>query len=291
MIKIISALFVFISFIYSDSIKRNYTFIDDGIYINDILPNEKRIKLFDVKNNISRFNIKAFSLMKKLKENNISIHNINKISNIVFNRKNNFDDTIIKDLLKNKFLKKYEDIEIESINIRPLKNINMANMFVREIVIAPYALNRNKGSFKTIFDFEDKQKTIFYNFNILATLSGIKLTKDISREEVFSPSNTKSTRVNFSSTTKPLNKLPPYTVSSKNLRRNHTLTEFDIKKEYLVRKNSHLEVELSLDGIEITSYFQALENGYINQNIKIRNISSKKIRLAKVIGKSKVALR
>ena len=289
--RILSLLLIFLSLVYSNNLKRDYTFTQDGVYINDVIPNQERIKLFDIKDSISRFNVKSFSLIKRLREYNISINNIDKISNIAFNRKSNFDDTIIIDFLKEKFLEKYEEIEIINIEVKPLRNINMANMIVREIIIAPYALQRNKGSFKTVFDFQDKQKTIFYNFKINATLAGIKLTKNVSREETFDSSNTKSTRIQLSSVNKPLSNLPPHTVSARNLRKNHILSKFDIKKEYLVRKNSHLEVSLNLDGIEITSYFEALENGYINDNIKIQNTSSGKTRFAKVVGKSKVLLR
>ena len=288
--RIISILLIFLSLIYANNLKRDYTFTQDGVYINDVFPKQERIKLFDIKDSVSRFNVKAFSLIKRLREHNISASNLDKITNIAFNRKSDFDDTIIIDLLKEKFLERYEDIEIHNIEIKSLRNINMANMMVREIIVAPYVLARNKGSFKTIFDFRDKQKTIFYNFKINATLAGIKLTKDISREEAFSSSNTKNVRIQLSSVNKPISKLPPYTVSSKNLRKNHILSTFDIKKEYLVKKNNHLEVSLNLDGIEITSYFTALENGYMNENIKIQNASSGKIRFAKVVGKSKVSL-
>ena len=290
--KIIILLVGFLLFLYSEnSIKRNYTFIDDGVYMNDIFPNQERIKLFNIKSNMSIFNIKAFSLMKKLREYNISSNNVNKIASIRFNRKSNFDDTIIRDFLREKFLERYEDIEIKEITIKSLRNINMANMFVKKIIVAPYALSRNTGSFKAIFDFEGKQKTIFYNFKIIATLPGIKLTKNVVREEILTSFNTKGTRIELSTINKPLYPLPPYSVSSKNLKKNHILTVFDTKKEYLVKKNEQIEVILNLDGIEIISHFKILENGYMNSKIKIKNIGSGKIRVAKVVGKSKVSLK
>ena len=287
--KTIIILISFILFLYSNNnIQRKYTFINDGIYLNDIFPDKKRIKLFDIKNNLSKFNIKSFSLIKKLREYNISVSNINKVSNVSFSRKSNFDTTIIKDLLREKFLEKYEDIDIKNIVIKPLRTINMSNMFIIKIIVAPYVLSRDKGSFKTIFDFKGKEKTIFYNFNIVATLSGIRLKKDISREDELNNRNTEHIRIALSTINKPLHKLPPFSVSARNLRKNHILTRFDIKKEYLVKKNEELEVKINFDGIEITSHFQSLENGYMNQNIKIKSINSGKIRVAKVVGKSKV---
>lgn len=290
--KIAFFLFSIIVFLYpNENIKRSYTFVDDGIYMNDIFPNKQRVKLFDIKSNMSRFNIRAFSLIKKLRESNISIGNIDKISSVSFTRKSNFDDRIIKDFLKEKFLEKYEDIEIQNIEIKSLRNINMTNMLVKEIQIAPYALSRNTGSFKAIFVFNEKEKTIFYNFKITASLSGVRLTKDISREEELNSLNTENIRIALSKVNKPINSIPPYTVSARNLKKNHILTKFDIKKEYLVRKNAHIQVKLNLDGIEIISYFEAMENGYMNENIKIKNTSSGKIRVAKVIGKSKVSIR
>ena len=295
--SLILKLLILLIFTFSYSnilIKRDYSFKNDGVYLNDLYPTNNNLKLFNVPKNMQTHRVGAIEFINTLKEHNIVARNLNKISHITFTRKINFDDSGIKSLLMDKFLSKYRDIEINNLEIKSMNYANFLNdMSLDDISISTHTLNKSKGSFKAIFISNDNKqikKSIFYSFNLDASIKAIEVTEDIMKGSSINDSNSKEVLVNFKLANRYIKSLPKYSVSSRALRANHILGKYDIKKEWMVKKGARIQIELNLDSIEVIDYFKVLENGYMDSYVKVQNIKSDKIREAKVVGKSKLII-
>ncbi len=194
---------------------------------------------------------------------------------------------IDKDFLSKKvesFIKKhYKNIEIEKIS---LPNINF------EVIGTPKIKVISKGSTNSYMYFD-----IFINhYKTSASVRYFKTTKAvvakryIPKGSIISYDDVKIDKVKaknderyFTNINKLIGKKLRFAV-----KKGQPITLKYLEKEYYVFRNTNVEVLYEKNGFRIRLLGRALENGELGDLIRVRNTSSGKVILCKVIGKNKV---
>jgi len=284
-------LLLLLSFLHSSNIQYKYIFETDIIYSSDLYDKEHNpFELISIPKHTSQHKVKALYIIKLFKKHNINITNTNKVRYITFQRKSGFNIDEIYDILFEKFSITHNNIIIDDLKISIIGSQNIDNMILDDIIISSTNLHKNNGNFSATFTNGNNIKTVFFKFKIKALVYRYKLTKNISKGEKIDNTNSKRFLLDIQKAKRYISYIPPLSISKKSMNVNHLLSSFDIKQEYMIKKNSLVEIGLIMEGIEIISYFRALESGYKNEIIKLQNENSGKIRYAKIIAKNKAIL-
>jgi flagella basal body P-ring formation protein FlgA len=193
----------------------------------------------------------------------------------------------IKDEIRNFLKKKYPDVEIISISvprIRPVKGKNLKTVIkesskTSSYIYLNYFIYKN-GSLLRRISVPVKYRKISY---VVFSKTDIKKGEYITKNKVHLKRYTGNTRHMFSSFEEVIGKKAKI-----NIKAGIPIKDYMVVPDYLVLRGSNVKIIYNKGVIHIELIGRALENGQLNQIIKVKNISSGKVIPCKVIGRNQV---
>ncbi|WP_310441505.1 flagellar basal body P-ring formation chaperone FlgA [Sulfurimonas sp.] len=222
--------------------------------------------------------IKAKDLIKLLDKHGYKNYS-SKSNYINFVLKSPIDTSYIEQKIKDYYEKKYENIEIKTVFIKPRGYITS----LPENYIVNIRNNDFLSSNGTINIKTKENKKVFFDYYITANVE-IYISKDIIKKEThLSPLNCTKKSVQLDSfRDKPLQNIETASLQAKrHIPKDMILTLRDIEVLDVVKRDSMININLYKDGIAITFSAKALQDGKVNDIINVQN-SSGKILKAKV---------
>ncbi len=202
---------------------------------------------------------------------------------ITFSLKSELDTTPIKDELKNYFLQKYKHIVIKDIKITPrgyMKNLP-----------DEYTFGTDKNTYllknSTVHIVTPQSKKYFFDYEIEALLDVYVSNSNIKK-------GTSISSTTFSKKTIVLDRLrdmPIFNIdiepleTNKPFKKGEILTIRDATRAKLIKKGSIINVSYKSDDMSITFNAKALQDGRVNDTIRVQNQNKKTISVV-VIGEN-----
>ncbi len=195
--------------------------------------------------------------------------------------------TVNKDFLERRlkdFIKKhYQNIEVEKIN---LPNITVEVIGKPKIKIVPKGNTRSYMYFDIFVDNYKTSASVKY----FKTTKAVVARRYIPKGSIIQPTDVAVNKVKaknderyFTDVNEIIGKKVRFAI-----RKGQPITLKSLEKEYFVLRNTNVEVLYEKNGFRIKLLGRALENGEMGDLIKVRNTSSGKVILCRVIGKNKV---
>jgi len=277
-----------ISQLYATKIINSIYYIDSNqIMLSDIVKNkENDILLFKILKNRYSKKVRSVDLIRILKKYGYNSYTA-KSRFVSFIKKSDIDTQQVEDSLKQFYTQHYSRINIKNIIVEPRGYIeSLPNKYSVDIKSRAYLSNRGTISIKTL-----KNKKVFLDYTIDATIDSYIATKDIKRGTELSIYNTKKKKVTLSKfRALPIQKIDKSTLQAKNhIKKEHIITDRDIVSLSIVKKNSRVIVTLNSSNISITFSAKALKDGRYGDTIKIQKNNGKRLN-ALVIGKNRVEI-
>jgi flagella basal body P-ring formation protein FlgA len=206
---------------------------------------------------------------------------------IVVLEKSTIDKEFLKEYIKKYIAKKYPNIEIEDISIR---NINI------QVLGKPNIKIKEKGKTNSYIYLSLKIPNLSRSREISASVRYSKIVKAVvanyplPKGHIIKPEDIRVSYIKLKRKRDYIDNVKLVIGKSlkRNINKNQPISFKDLKKEYLVRKNSNIRVIYKKGNFKIEILGRALENGEKGQIIKVKNISSGKVIQCKVIGANKV---
>lgn len=224
--------------------------------------------------------IKAKDFIKLLEKHGYKNYSA-KSNYINFILKSTIDTSYIEQKIKDYYEKKYENIDIKSIFIKPRGYLtSLPEEYIVNIRNNDFLSSKGTINIKT-----KENKKVFFDYYIIANVE-IYVSKDIIKKEThLSPLNCIKKSVQLDSfRDKPLQNIEAKSLQAKrHIPKDMILTIRDIEVLDVVRRDSMVNVILYQDGIAITFSAKALQDGKVNDIINLQN-NSGKILKARVTG-------
>lgn len=281
--KIIFSFLLFFKLYAADMIMLEDSYFVDSREINaSIITNDQRndFLLLKIPQESYTKKIKTKELLALLKEHGYKKFN-SKRSYINFTLKSPIDTSFMETKLREFYEKNYKGIEIEKILITPR---GFMDTLPKEYTV--HLKNRDFLSNSGVLHIKTSDnKKLFFDYEIKAYLS-VFISKDIIEKEAqISPINYMSKKILLDKfRDRPLQSLEQTSMQAKRrISKDMILTIRDVELLDLVKKDSAITVKMSGEGMDIVFSAKALQDGKLDDIIKIQN-SSQKILKARVIG-------
>ncbi len=296
--SILYILFILLPLFAKDSItiQEKYCIKNDLLTLKDIYPlSKKDFTIISLPKNISRYKIPSVDIIYKIKSY-ISLPIIDNSGGIVLLDSQCFVDygkDLIEKELKEAFKKRYKDIKIFKLDIKPISSFpkNFKDFSFYKI-ISNNNLRKKEGNFAVLYKNSRSQMIrIYFRYNIRAKISLFKAKHNIHNGKILSQNDYKKIEVDF-------DKIPSGFVKSlkngvyitKNyIRKDAIITGYMIKKATLVRKKDTLRSIIRSGGVEIEFFTKALQNGNKGDIIKTIGRDGRVYR-AKIVDKGLVEI-
>ncbi len=197
----------------------------------------------------------------------------------------------IKELIKNSYTKQYPTIKINSIRVTQIAKTpkRFDNFREEEIILSPASLKRNRATLSVLYSSPQKDKKIYFKYQIKATIDLYKANQVIKRGEALTIDNLTLHTTPFQSLlAQPISKLDLNEYSAKRtIKKNRIITTLDIKKSIDIQKNQKVNALISDGELKIMFQATSLQAGNIGDIIKIKR-SKNKILRAKIKSKNSV---
>lgn len=281
--KIIFSFLLFFKLYAADMIMLEDSYFVDSREINaSIITNDQRndFLLLKIPQESYTKKIKTKELLALLKEHGYKKFN-SKRSYINFTLKSPIDTSFMEAKLREFYEKNYKGIEIEKILITPR---GFMDTLPKEYTV--HLKNRDFLSNSGVLHIKTSDnKKLFFDYEIKAYLS-VFISKDtIEKEAQISPINYMPKKILLDKfRDRPLQSLEQTSMQAKRrISKDMILTIRDVELLDLVKKDSAITVKMSGEGMDIVFSAKALQDGKLDDIIKIQN-SSQKILKARVIG-------
>jgi len=193
----------------------------------------------------------------------------------------------IKDDVQSFLLRRYPDIEVVSISVPRIRSIQRKNLRIKikersktsSYIYLTYFVYNGNFLLRRI-SVPVKYKKISY---VVFSVVDIRKGEYITREKISLKKYTGNTRHLFTSLEEILGKKAKI-----NIKADIPIKDYMIVPDYLVQRGSNVKIIYNKGIIHIELIGRALENGQLNQIIKVKNISSGKVIPCKVIGRNQV---
>ncbi|WP_345991246.1 flagellar basal body P-ring formation chaperone FlgA [Sulfurimonas sp. HSL-1716] len=279
--------FLFLSSLYSYTLQENYETKGRDIYASDIIKNiDKDFLLFSYDETKQMLRVNAKEVMKIFKKNGYVLKNKD-VRYVNFRQKSPVNMQDITNSLRKEFLSKYPDLRIKSLKVYPRSYIT-ALPKIYSLSLQSQTLHKN---YSTVSIVTPEHKMIFFDYILDATIDVIITTKKIDRHEELTYKNTKIKTVKFTSfRNDPVTDIKNHKYQSKfSLKSDFILTENDIEKLSLVKRDETVVATIHDGGLSITFNAVAVQDGKEGDIIAIRKANGKKL-MAKVIGRKRVEI-
>jgi flagellar basal body P-ring formation protein FlgA len=276
--KIFTIILLF-SNLYATELQRNYYIKDNSIKLSTIVENieiKNDVLLFKLQNNKHIKRVKAGRLIQILKK-----HGYKEFTSpypyIQFNKISPIDTTKIKEFVIQHYKEKYKTIDIKNLTIAPRSYMEkMPKNYTIEIRSREHLNHEGVVAIKT-----DKNKMIFFNYMVQASVKVITLKKDLQRNSELTKVNTLKDSIILDK----FNAMPLQTVEESTLELKHSMkkgeiiTTRDIQPLDLIKRDANVNVALQNGSIVITFAARALQDGCLGDTIFVENSKGKKIKV------------
>ncbi len=265
-----------------------YYIKSNNIYISSMIKDAPLNKLiYKISPNRYTKRVNSKELIKILKEN--GYRNITTKSRYVkFIKKSPIDTSEIALFIRNHYLNKYHNIDIKKITVEPRGYmLSLPQEYSIDIKKKNYLSRSGILSIKT-----PKNKKIFFNYDISATVFVYLARKQIKKDVELSSLNTiKKSIILDKFMAKPIQNLRAHTLQGKHrIKKDKIITARDVEILSLIKKNSYVSVSLNNFNMSISFSAKALQSGKLNDTITVQKTSGKKLRV-RVIGKNRAEIR
>ena len=265
-------------------LKDHYYVSSNEIRLSTLIPHIKDdFILYSITQGRYTRRIKSKELLNILKQHGYSNYLV-KSRYIKFTKENPIDTKKIKQALKEIYLEKYKDIEIRTIEVHARGYIKtMPKKYSVKVQSKSHLKNRGTLSIKS-----DKNKQIFFDYKIDATVRVFKARVNIKRNIELSHINTvKKSIILDKFRAMPIQIVQNAGLQSKhNIKKDNVLTNRDTQTLQLVKRGSSITVILNSKNMAISFSAQALQNGVYGETIKVKKTNNKIIKI-KVTGKNR----
>lgn len=257
-------------------------FVDSREINASIITNDKRndFLLLQIPKESHTKKIKTKELLGVLKEHGYKNFD-SKRSYINFTLKSPIDTSFMEAKVRENYEKNYKNIEIERILITPR---SFMDTLPKEYTI--HLKNRDFLYSSGVLHIKTSDnKKLFFDYEVKAYLSVLISNESIEKEMKISPLNYNSKRILLDKfRDRPLQSLEQTSMQAKRrIPKETILTIRDVELLDLVKKDSTITVNMSGEGMNIAFSAKALQDGKLDDIIKIQN-SSQKILKARVTG-------
>ena len=184
----------------------------------------------------------------------------------------------IKSAVEKRFLDYYKNynIQINNIEITPVIERNLAKYRLEKIIFDNRDLRKINGNFEVHIRHNERNKKVFFNFQIDATIDSLNAVGSIKSGEIIDKNNTTITPI-------PLTKNLSLPVGADILGQyeaksfisgGSSIVASKITPKIIVRKGDILSVDYQNGDISITFSVKAMQDGAINQSIRAQNTQS-----------------
>lgn len=268
--------------LYAESALEEVYYVDTkNVTFASIVPDAKNdFQITTIEDGRYSQKIKAKDFIKLLDKHGYKNYSA-KSNYINFILKSTIDTSYIEQKIKDYYEKKYENIDIKSVFIKPRGYLTS----LPQDYIVNIRNNDFLSSSGTINIKTKENKKVFFDYYIIANVD-IYVSKDIIKKEThLSPLNCIKKSVQLDSfRDKPLQNIETKALQAKrHIPKDMVLTIRDIEVLDVIRRDSMVNVILYQDGIAITFSAKALQDGKVNDIINLQN-NSGKILKARVTG-------
>ncbi|QOY53627.1 flagellar basal body P-ring formation protein FlgA [Candidatus Sulfurimonas marisnigri] len=285
--KTFFSLLISLTLYSNNTLNKTYHVNTKDINLSHIIPHVKSdLKLFSIEKSKHTKRVKTKDLLKTLKKLGYTDYN-SKSSYTNFKLKSPIDTSKIELKLINYYQSKYENINITNIFIEPRGYLaSLPNNYTVNI------RDRNYLSKSGVLDIKtSNNKKIFFNYNITATLSVYKTRKKMKKDAQLSAINVNKKRVVLDKfVDKPIQNVTKGKYQSKrHISKNKILTIRDVEAFNVVKRGSLINISLRSDNMSINFSAKALQEGKINDIIRVQKSNGKKIKV-RIIGKNRAEM-
>ncbi len=269
-------------------LKNDYYIDSKNIYISTIVKDAPRNKIiYKIQKNRYTKRVKSKELIQILKENGYR-DVVSKSRYVKFTKKSLIDSSKIAEFIKDYYLDKYESIDIKKLQVEPRSYMtSMPSEYSIDIRKKNFLSKNGIVSIKT-----PKNRKIFFNYTLDATLDVYISRKKIKKSVELSTLNLiKKSIILQKFMAKPIQNLKAHNLEAKrHIKKEMIVTSRDVQTITLVKKKTSISVSLNSNGMSINFSALALQNGRLNDIIRVKN-SNAKILKVRVVGKNRAEMR
>ena len=275
--------------LFSSTLLNSVYYVDTKeIYLKTILPTTKNnIELFKINSTKHSKKVRAKDLLALLKHHGYNEFS-SKHSYIKFIQKSPVNTTRIEDRLRQYYEENYLDINIISLHVEPRSYI--------DFLPKSYSIKIKKNSFLkkdgVLSIKTQNNKKIFFNYTIKATLKVFISRMKIRKDTELSVVNLKQKVILLDKfRAKPYQSIDAGTYQAKHhISENKILTSRDVSSLSLVKRKSSVSITMNRDNIDISFSAKALQNGKLNDIIKVQKSNGKVLQVI-VTGRNTAEIR
>jgi len=269
-------------------LKSVYYVNSNSIYLSDITKSTKDNKpIYHIDKNKHTKKIKTKELLNTLKKNGYKEFKT-KSRYVKFIKKSPINLSKIKKFLKDYYINKYKNIDIQDIRIQPRSYIpSLPKEYKIHIRDKNYLCKSGILNIKT-----PKNKKIFFNYTIKATIPVYITKQKIKKSEEISLLNTaKHSIILDKFRASPIQSIDAVVFEAKrNLKKETILTTRDTQILSLVKRGSFVNVFIHSQNLSISFSAKALDSGKLGDTIRVQKSDKKRLKVM-VVGKHKAEVR
>jgi len=259
------------------TLKKVYYTDSKNVTLKTLLPTAKEdIELFQLNQNRHSKRVKSKELLKLLEYHGFDYFDA-KHSYVRFIQKSPIDTSKLENTIKQYYKEHYIDIDIISLHVEPRSYMeNMPDNYTIKLRKRSFLQRDGVISIKT-----QKNKKIFFNYNIEATIKVFISRMKIRKDNELSIVNLRQKRVILDK----FRSLPYQEIESgmyqakHHIPENKIITSRDIVDLSLVKRKADVAITMSRDNIDISFSAKALQNGKLNDIIKVQKSNGKIIKV------------
>lgn len=279
--KIIILSLTCISLYAQNSLQNVYYVQTNSVNLSVIIPEVKNdFELYKIDKDRHSKRVKAKELVELLNKHGYKGYST-KNGYINFIIKSPVDTSAFEEKIREYYKKNYESIEIKKIFVEPRGYLtNLPKNYILDIDKRDYLSRSGIISIKTL-----QNKKIFFDYDIDANVVVYVSRNIIKKDTQISLANCTRKRVVLDRfRAKPLQNVEAASLQAKrHIPKDMILTIRDIESLDVVKKDSMINVSLLKDGMSITFSAKALQDGKVNDIIKVQNSNQKTLK-ARVTG-------
>ncbi|MCH9813309.1 MAG: flagellar basal body P-ring formation chaperone FlgA [Epsilonproteobacteria bacterium] len=203
------------------------------------------------------------------------------------------DNSKIQQYINDKFLQTYPSMHINQIDLKRTSKLpkEFEKYQLKEIYIAPSAIQREKGNISVIYTDGQKKRKLFYHFKLDATVGVLRTIQSIQKGKRLTEDLVEGITIKFTNFyQKPIT---PYYLNRYDAKMSiiegKILTTRHISKMTDVKRGDLLTATLRDGAVEVSFQAVALKDAYINDIIKIKR-NHKSFFKARIISNTKAVV-
>lgn len=277
----LSRLFLFLPILlFSDvTLKEEYCFEKDVVTLQDFVKEANSTEeFFNFPNNVTKYQIQSGKIIQALSKIDINATSPYSIIELRKNCDVLFPKEFISDKLKSLFKETYKLLDITSIKIMPKNELqfDINQKYIKDVIISDTALKNDKGSFYVVYE-KNRERRIYFDFEIRATLTLLRVKKDMEKGDVVTNEDIEYENVIFDRiSTFPIDKNDlESNMLTRYLKAGDIIYKRDITKITAIKKNSTVKALIKDGGVELFFDVTALDDGDIGDTIVVRQHNGK----------------